>query len=263
MLRQRITTALILFIATGGVLFMVPEPGFAIAAWFVCLIGIYELTNMYQFNKLNQIGLMLTSTGLAMILYAVPYDFSQIVRIVSVIMWCFIVPGILTWRPQKFNHSIISVFAILIFIPAFYALVKLYWLLGPWRLVSIMAIAWIADIGAFFVGRKFGKQKLAINISPGKSVEGAIGGLIFVGMYLFILKLFNTTIYLYSIGAVFKFSMILTSVSIVGDLFESWLKRVAKVKDSGTILPGHGGVFDRIDSLVAVLAIAFALIWVG
>lgn len=261
MLKQRIITALILFVVTGLVLFVVPEPGFAVAAWIMCLVGIYELTKMYKFDKINQIGLMLTSTGLALLLYGIQYDFSQIVRICAVLMWCFIVPSILVWRPERFSHVIISIFALLVFVPAFYALVQLYDLLGPWRLVSIMAIAWVADIGAYFVGRKFGKRKLAINISPGKSVEGAIGGLVFVFIYLLILKLTTPTVYLYSFGAVFKFGMILTSVSIIGDLFESWLKRVAKVKDSGTILPGHGGVFDRIDSLVAVLAVAFALIW--
>ena len=123
-----------------------------------------------------------------------------------------------------------------------------------------MAIARVADTGAYFVGKQFGKHKLAPRISPGKSIEGAIGGLVLVIIYLVILKYFNLADYLITYSMAFKFATILTVISIAGDLFESWLKRVAGVKDSGSILPGHGGVFDRIDSLIAVLAIAFAII---
>ena len=261
MLKQRVITALVLLILTGLALFVVPEVGFAAASWVLCLIGVHELTKMYKFDLINQIGLMLILTLLAGLMYISRYDVSQIVRIVSVLTWCFAVPFMLIWRPKNFSKGIIGLFALVIFIPAFYALVQLYDLLGPWRLVSIMAIAWVADIGAYFVGKKFGKRKLAPQVSPGKSIEGAVGGLVLVIIYLFVLKATVPTVYLYSYSAVFKFALILTSVGIIGDLFESWLKRVSGVKDSGTILPGHGGVFDRIDSLVAVLAVAFALIW--
>lgn len=261
MLKQRVMTAIVLFILTVLALFVVPEMGFAAASWVLCLIGIHELTRMYKFDLTNQIGLMIILTLLAFLLYFSKYDPSQIVRITAILTWCFIVPFVLVIQPKHFSHLSVGIFAAIIFVPAFYALVNLYGLLGPWRLISIMAVAWVSDTGAYFVGRKFGKRKLAVKISPGKSIEGAVGGLIFVFIYLLILKLCFNTVFLYNYGAIFKFGLILTTAGIVGDLFESWLKRVAGVKDSGHILPGHGGIFDRIDSLVAVLAVAFAMIW--
>jgi phosphatidate cytidylyltransferase len=250
----------ILLIVTGVVLFAAPESLFVAASWLLCLLGIYELTKMYHFDIINQLGLMAVISLMLFMLYFANYDSSQLVRIGAILTWCFIVPILLVWQPKKFSKTTISCLAVMVFIPAFYALVVLHGLFGPLQLISLMAIAWIADIGAYFVGRRFGKRKLAPSISPGKSVEGAVGGLVLVVIYLLLLKWFNLAIYLTSYAAVFKFALILTSVSIAGDLFESWLKRVAKVKDSGSILPGHGGILDRIDSLIAVLAIAFAMI---
>lgn len=261
MLKQRVMTSIILFLAAAFVLFVVSGIGFAIAAWILCLAGIHELTQMYKFDLTNKLGLMLVLTLLAFLAYFSHYDLSQLIKIVAVLTWCFIVPFILVTQPSHFSKITISFFALLIFVPAFYALVNLYNLLGPWRLISIMAIAWVSDTGAYFVGSKFGKRKLAAKISSGKTIEGAVGGLILVCIYLCILKNFTQTVFLYNFGAVIKFSLILTTAGIVGDLFESWLKRVAKVKDSGRLLPGHGGVFDRIDSLIAILAISFAMIW--
>ena len=261
MLKQRVITGVILFILSALALFELPPVGFGCVAWALCLTGIHELTKMYKFELTNQFGLMLILTLLAFLLYFSRYDPGQLVMVVAILTWCFIVPFILVTQPKHFSPLVIGLIATLVFVPAFYALVKLYELLGPWRLISIMAIAWVSDTGAYFIGRKFGKRKLAPKISPGKSVEGAIGGLIFVIIYLSIIKTLGQTIFLYSYGAVFKFALILTTAGIIGDLFESWLKRVAGVKDSGTILPGHGGVFDRIDSMLAILAIAFAMIW--
>ena len=261
MLKQRVITGLVLFILALLALFKLPDVGFACVSWLMCLVGVHELAKMYKFDRTNQIGLMLILTLLAFLLYFSRYDPSQIVRIVAILTWCFIVPFVLVTQPKHFNSLTISIFATIIFVPAFFALVNLYGLLGPWRLISIMAIAWVSDTGAYFVGRRFGVHKLAPKNSPGKSIEGAIGGLVFVLIYLMIIKVFGQTVFLYSYGAVFKFGLILTTAGIIGDLFESWLKRVAGVKDSGKILPGHGGVFDRIDSLIAILAVAFAMIW--
>jgi phosphatidate cytidylyltransferase len=266
MLIHRTMTALVLFLVTCFLLFGIPgvfrmpDMVFVTMSWLLCIAAVYELAKMYKFNIASQVGLLSTITAMLFILYFIPYDASQIVRIISIVTWCLIVPIILVWQPKNISTSAIWALAILIFVPAFYSIVVLQGLFGSMQLISILAIAWVADTGAYFVGRKFGKHKLAPSISPGKTIEGAVGGVVFVIIYLLILKALAVTVYLPSYFAVFKFAIILTTVSMLGDLIESWLKRVAKVKDSGNLLPGHGGIFDRIDSLIAVLAVAFAMI---
>ena len=115
----------------------------------------------------------------------------------------------------------------------------------------VLGIAWVADIGAFFTGRQWGRVKLAPTLSPGKSWEGAVGGMVLVGLYtlsaIALLELADTKVI-----AAFVMATLTSAVfSIIGDLYESYIKRKANKKDSGTLLPGHGGVLDRIDSMLA------------
>ena len=263
MLKQRLITAVILFILAGVVLFALPPLAFSVACWLLCLIAMYELATMYKFKLPETIALLTINTLIIIAINQINYDFSQVMRIVAVTVWCFVVPMVLIFTPKKFSKIAITAFASVLFIPAYYSLVVIHAIFGSWQLVSLMAIAWVADSGAYFVGKAIGKRKLAPKISPGKSIEGAAGGILLVIVYLVILKFYNVTAYLNSYRSAIKFALILTVVSVIGDLFESWLKRVAQVKDSGNILPGHGGVFDRVDSLIAVLSIGFALIWVA
>jgi phosphatidate cytidylyltransferase len=130
---------------------------------------------------------------------------------------------------------------------------------SPGLLLALMAIVWVADTAAYFAGRRFGKRKLAPSISPGKTWEGVYGALIAVALYALALLPFAARAG-YS-GALLPAAatawvvlvLLLAAVSIVGDLFESQLKRQRGVKDSGKLLPGHGGILDRIDALVAAL----------
>jgi phosphatidate cytidylyltransferase len=112
---------------------------------------------------------------------------------------------------------------------------------------------WVSDIGAYFIGKKFGKNKLAKNISPGKTIEGALGG--------FACNIICASILAYLFAVSFYimlfFATIITALSIFGDIYQSFLKRQAKLKDSGSIIPGHGGLFDRLDSFCPTLPIFF------
>lgn len=135
---------------------------------------------------------------------------------------------------------------------------------SPLYFLSVMAIVWIADIGAYFSGKAFGKRKLAPSISPGKSWEGAIGGWISVLLVAAastgIANLKDTfAVHLltgWGWGGFIAVLTLLAATSVVGDLFESLLKRRAGIKDSSNLLPGHGGVLDRIDALIPVLPLA-------
>ena len=112
---------------------------------------------------------------------------------------------------------------------------------------------WASDIGAYFIGKKFGKNKLAKNISPGKTIEGALGG--------FVCNIICASILVYffaiSFYIMFFFAIIVTALSIFGDIYQSFLKRQANVKDSGSFIPGHGGLFDRLDSFCPTLPVFF------
>ncbi len=136
---------------------------------------------------------------------------------------------------------------------------------GALRLLFALVLVWAADVGAYFAGKGFGRRKLAPNVSPGKTWEGVYGGLtlalliaVAAGVWLF--KLPDAAAWL-------PFLLLCVAVvllSIVGDLGESLLKRQVGVKDSGTLLPGHGGVLDRVDSLLAALpAMALGLKGLG
>ena len=122
---------------------------------------------------------------------------------------------------------------------------------AEWLLYSMMLV-WIADSGAYFAGKKFGKNKLAPNVSPGKTLEGLWGALIASTLYS------ATAAYYFNLAQVqslflIGLSLLLTIMSVAGDLYESFLKREAGVKDSGRILPGHGGILDRVDGVLPVM----------
>lgn len=128
---------------------------------------------------------------------------------------------------------------------------------SPYLVMALVSIAIVADTAAYFTGRAFGKHKLAPAISPGKTWEGAIGGAVAVAVYALLLPTPEGMNKAYIVAA----ALFLGGLSVLGDLFESWIKRRAGVKDSSRLLPGHGGILDRIDSQLAVLPVA-AFIWI-
>lgn len=128
---------------------------------------------------------------------------------------------------------------------------------GSWVMLYLMTLVWIADIGAYFSGRQFGKHKLAPGISPGKTWEGVFGGVVF-NVFWILLIYHQTGLLELSLLWFIGIGLAASAISVVGDLFESILKREAGVKDSGKILPGHGGVLDRFDSIIAATPLFLA-----
>src|SRR5690606_31230415 len=122
---------------------------------------------------------------------------------------------------------------------------------SPWCLFCLFLLVWGADSGSYFVGRKFGKRKLAPNVSPNKSVEGLYGGIVTSMLIVTVVALLYLDMTWPELTLFLILSVVTVFSSVLGDLFESMIKRRAGIKDSGRILPGHGGVLDRIDSLLA------------
>jgi phosphatidate cytidylyltransferase len=177
---------------------------------------------------------------------------------IATFFWLFIgtTAVLFDWQPRHPSASAIG--GVVVLLGAFVAVVELQ-ARSPWLVLAAMAIVWIADSAAFFAGRKFGRHKLAPHISPGKSWEGAAGGVIAVVIYAALLVPlarragFTSTLDAPAIATWLAFVVALTALSIIGDLHESLLKRRAGVKDSGSLLPGHGGVLDRTDALLAAM----------
>jgi len=127
---------------------------------------------------------------------------------------------------------------------------------GPLLLLGVLGIVWVADSAAYFFGRRFGRHKLAPVISPGKTWEGLAGALVALGIYAAVLSHFAGL----PLGSLFLVLVALLYLSVLGDLFESWIKRLAHAKDSGSLLPGHGGVLDRVDAMTSSLPIAAGML---
>ena len=124
-------------------------------------------------------------------------------------------------------------------------------------MISILVLTWVNDSFAFLIGKNFGKTKLFVSVSPKKTIEGFVGGFIFALIAGYIISLFNSDL---SLNDWFIVAGIVSIIGTIGDLVESKLKRQAKIKDSGTIMPGHGGILDRLDSLLFVAPFVYLYI---
>jgi len=155
-------------------------------------------------------------------------------------------------KPQQRLALVLAGFVVLV--PAGLALAAL----PPATVLGVLVLVWVADTAAYFIGRAWGRRKLAPAISPSKTWEGAWGGIAGAVAYAIIGGTFLSGVGAWPVYAVV--AVVLAAISIVGDLFESAAKRQAGVKDSGALLPGHGGILDRVDSAAAVLPIAALLL---
>lgn len=271
MLKTRIITASILLAVLLPILFLLPA--FYLGAFFLIAL----IAAAWEWSRIiapdaRVAAWLYAAFCLAIILFllgmqAISWQFSLLMM--SVLFWFLVAPFILAKGMNLSLQKLRPFYSILglIILPAtWFALVFLREL-GLVFLLSSMALVWVADIGAYFVGKALGKHKLAVQISPGKSIEGAVGGLLLCYLYAFLcvvyLPLGDTLFGAWAIrfGWVPMFLMVtaLTAFSVFGDLFESQLKRLAGVKDSSHLLPGHGGVLDRVDALLPTMPIAALL----
>jgi phosphatidate cytidylyltransferase len=268
-MRTRILTALVLIPLTIAALFFLPPREWAAITLVIVALASSEWAALTGYRKPS--GLLLVAGILligACLLFTRWSGFDAeggwpeplVVSIcgAATLFWVVIAPAWLYFGWRIESKIVLTLVGWLALSATWVAVVQLQ-ARSPALLLALMAIVWVADTAAYFAGRRFGKRKLAPAISPGKTWEGVYGALIAVAIYALALLPFaqeagySAPILPTSVIAWVALALALAGLSIVGDLFESQLKRNRGVKDSGRLLPGHGGVLDRIDALLAAL----------
>jgi len=266
MLRQRIVTAVALV-----ALFLAADFFLSTFAWGVLILvpvalGAWEWAGLAGFSRVGHWGFAASviSSCVGLLLAGAGPDPTAglVLLVIATGFWCAVAP---VWLYRGWGVRVPFVLAMtgwVVLVPSWYGTVVLH--RSPALLLALLAVVWIADSAAYFTGRRFGRRKLAPNISPGKTWEGVGGAFVAVLLYALFLQqvLFPEDSGLRG-GKLFLLVSLMTALGIVGDLFESWMKRQAGVKDSGKLLPGHGGVLDRIDALTAAAPLAALWILLG
>ncbi|MDO8413248.1 MAG: phosphatidate cytidylyltransferase [Gallionellaceae bacterium] len=261
MLRTRIITALILLLLFLLALFFLPPLGWAILVLGVIWQGSVEWAHLARFsaNKWSKIyigltmAMMLAIAGMQYFLHSVMLHL--IIYGLSALLWLVLVPLWLAFAVQVRQPLCMAVVGWLVLLPLGLSMLDMR-THNPYLLLGVMSLVWMADIAAYFAGRKFGKHKLAPTISPGKTWEGVVGALLGVSVYILLVAAASDLFAAHTVHSLLLVAWLGTACAVIGDLFESAIKRQAGVKDSGTLLPGHGGLLDRIDALTATLPLA-------
>lgn len=265
MLRTRVITAVVLLAVLLSVLYSKSFLFFALVAAAFLAAASWESFRLFH-NRQPVFGAAVWTAVFLYVLYTGNASTARLLFVLSAAIWVVrLIPSLKLGLPplEAMSSRLLNGIYGITILACFVAITTLFQQ-SPLYLLSVMALVWIADIGAYFAGKAFGRRKLAPSISPGKSWEGAIGGwiavLVIAGASTLHPALENT--FAAQIlarwgwaGFVLVMSLIV-AFSVVGDLFESQLKRRAGMKDSSNLLPGHGGVLDRIDALIPTLPIA-------
>jgi phosphatidate cytidylyltransferase len=263
MLKQRVITALVLALIFLAALFGLPSGYFSFFIGAVLLIGAWEWANLSGFPAIWQrlaysflllVLLIIVSLYLGFEGEASPRLDSLAIRDVLILGcgWWALALLLVQGYPSSsvlWGHKVLRLLmGILVLIPTWVALVYVRQQSnGAWLVLLLMLIVAVADSGGYFAGRRFGKHKLAPAVSPGKTWEGFAGGFFANCLLALILGLILDASILLMLALVIPTSL----VSVLGDLLESMVKRHAGAKDSGNILPGHGGILDRVDGITA------------
>lgn len=271
MLKQRVITAVILVpIVIWGIFSLPTYPAFATVIAAFVVLGLSEWTRLIHLHEASHrvsYNVVVMALCLSSLLIMQSDFFFAVLLIASVVWWIFQILSLSSFKPNEtgfqdethISHLWNGAFLL---VPTFASLCFLHQSTnnGPQLVLTLLILIWSADTGAYFAGKKFGRQKLAPLISPGKTREGAIGALVVTG----IVALFAGILLdlgFWQLVFFILLSQLVVIFSIGGDLLESVYKRKAGVKDSGQLLPGHGGMLDRIDSLMAASSLFTLGVW--
>lgn len=261
----RIRTAAVLIAAVAGVLLLGPKWLWALVV--VAMAGVagaeWSMLCAWPTRMRNAFVALILLLSLAMVWYA-GHDawLDAAILFGALLFWLLAAP--LSLRNGWSGRGARGVSGVLVIVPLVWALL---WLQqqadGNLLLVSGMAVVWVSDTAAYFAGRAFGRHKLAPAVSPGKTWEGVAGAVAGVAVYTLALVLVMGERLPAGLPEMFGLTLLMCLLGIVGDLYESWMKRVAGVKDSGACLPGHGGLLDRVDALAAALPAWAGGLWLA
>lgn len=276
MTKTRVIAALVLTPLAIAAMLLLPTP------WLMALAAVIFLAGLWEWLRLTDIDDTLARSVLLVVNLALmvaivwasrtgqgfSYVLLQIMVVIGVVWWLLACLWLKHYRFASDHNTHARVFKLaagtLAIVPAWCALAWIH--AEPmghrWLFVSL-ALVWAADSGAYFVGRHYGKRKLSPRISPNKTVEGLLGGLA-AGLIVALAFAPLAGATLAQLPAVALVALVAVGFSVVGDLFESLLKRHVGAKDSGDLIPGHGGILDRIDGVIAALPVfALGKAWLG
>jgi phosphatidate cytidylyltransferase len=248
MLRERVITALLLAPLVLLVIFWVPHAVTMVALALLVIGAAWEWSAFPRFTQYSARALYVAVVAACIVAtwwFGVQRDEIDRLIHIALLWWVFA----LIWvaiAPARVNRTTAAGAGLLVLVPAWLALSRLH-ALGPELLLFLILLVVTADVGAYFAGRSFGRNKLAPRVSPGKTWEGVLGGFVAAAVMAAI------GVWWFKVDAP-RFAalcIIVVVASIIGDLTESLFKRHAGLKDSGTLLPGHGGLLDRVDSITA------------
>ncbi len=266
MLRLRVMTAIVLLALLLLALFALPPIGWTVLVAAVVAQGASEWSRLSGFpgGRTKAFWVLTLAMMLGLAWFDARHTVEQqtflhlAVYAASALLWLIAVPAWLISGWKVANPYLMALVGWAVLIPTGLAMIDLRSFdPAPWILIFLIGLVAAADISAYFVGRKFGKNKLAPSISPGKTWEGAAGAMVGVSFYVVLVWSFSPYFSQREVLPLLLFaSWWWVVLAIIGDLFESAIKRQAGVKDSGTLLPGHGGLLDRIDALTSTLPLA-------
>lgn len=252
MLITRIITAIFLGAAVTGTVLFLPTPAAAAVLGVLWLAGAWEWGGLARFGSAQRALYVAVVAACMAGLFVIGSAVESTTLAVALVWWALALLALLSY-PHRFAMTTVVLAGFAVLLPSWLLLAQVHALqpLGRGLTMTVLVIVWAADVGAYFVGRLFGRVKLAPAVSPGKTWEGVSGGVLFAGLAAW------AAAWLLGLppGAMIAVGIATALISVVGDLTVSMFKRNVGLKDTGALLPGHGGVMDRIDSLTAAVPV--------